>query len=160
MSDTTHSEDHDHKKHGFFGVVYQHKSGIAMILSWLAPFAIMLIGYAFAELRGPATWPWRMPVGAWAGVAAQLMCLVAWILYEIWYSTNRATSILQLQIDVTGDIFVLVTFVFGTGAAVNAGTLASCVIVPLIGATIDALQSSILAINNAAGETQRVGAGR
>jgi hypothetical protein len=135
----------------FFRWMPLHKSGIMLVLSWLAPFAIMAIGYfLFPSLRVPVSWPWHAAPELWAGITVQLVCTIVWILYEIWYTTHRNSSVKQLQTDVVGDLTTTLSLLLIFGASLNARTLQWWFLVPLCGALIDLFQSTLLGINNAA----------
>ena len=138
-------------KVSFVSWVPVSRSAIALILSWLAPFLIMAVGYGFfPALRSSITWPWLAPIEIWVGIVVQMALLIVWILYEIWYTAHRNTSVTQLQTDAFGDLAIAISLSFFLGASITGGTLHWWFIVPMIGALIDVIQSTTLSINNAA----------
>ncbi len=126
-----------------------HKS--LLVASWLAPFIIMAVGYLFfPPLRDQITPLWHTNTNIWAGISVQLMCLIAWLIYEIWYTTHRNAAVYDLQLDSAVDISVLVVIMLMVGGMINAGELRWFIVVPTVGQIIDVFQSVLLGINNAA----------
>jgi hypothetical protein len=122
-----------------------------LVTSWLAPFIIMAVGYLFfPPLRDQITLLWQTNTNIWAGISVQLICLIAWLIYEIWYTTHRNAAVYDLQLDAAVDIGVLIIIMLMVGAMINAGELRWFVVVPTIGQIIDVFQSVLLGINNAA----------
>jgi hypothetical protein len=122
-----------------------------LIISWLAPFIIMGIGYLFfLPLRDKITLLWRADAGIWQGISVQLICLILWLVYEIWYTTHRNAAVYDLQLDAAVDLAVLIAIALLVGVLIEAGELRWFVVVPAIGQVIDAFQSVLLGINNAA----------
>ena len=122
-----------------------------LVTSWLAPFIIMAVGYLFFQpLRDRITLPWQTAPGIWAGISVQLMCLIAWLIYEIWYTTHRNAAVYDLQLDSAVDIAILIVIMLMMGSMINAGELRWFFLVPTIGQVIDVFQSVLLGINNAA----------
>jgi hypothetical protein len=143
MSDTSKDEK------SFVWHVSVHKT--LLIASWLAPFIIMAVGYFwFPPLRDRITLPWQPNANIWAGIAAQLMCLIIWLIYEIWYSTHRHAAVYDLQLDAAVDIVVLIAIMLMVGGMINAGEVPLFIVVPTVGQVIDVFQSVLLGINNAA----------
>ena len=122
-----------------------------LVMSWLAPFIIMGVGYAFfSSLRSPMSWPWNAPTEVWLGITLQLALMIVWLGYEIWYTTHRNASVYDLQVDAAVDLGMTLALALVMGVAIHAGKLQWWFIVPIIGAVIDAFQSVLLGINNAA----------
>jgi hypothetical protein len=122
-----------------------------LVTSWLAPFIIMAVGYLFfPPLRAQVTLPWQTTGDIWAGISVQLMCLIAWLIYEIWYTTHRNAAVYDLQLDAAVDLSVLIVIMLMVGGMINAGELPWFILVPTIGQIIDVFQSALLGINNAA----------
>ena len=78
------------------------------------------------------------------------MCLIAWLIYEIWYTTHRNAAVYDLQLDAAVDLSVLIVIMLMVGGMINAGELPWFILVPTIGQIIDVFQSALLGINNAA----------
>jgi hypothetical protein len=128
-----------------------HRSAVSLFISWMAPLIFMGVGYLFfPALRAPATLPWRAAGNIWIGLFIQLLLVFAWMLYEIWYTTHRNTSVTQLQADAAGDITVALALIAAGAGLVAEGGVPWWFVVPLLGAIIDVYQSPILSINNAA----------
>jgi hypothetical protein len=109
------------------------------------------VGYLFfPSLRDPIMLPWHTAANIWAGISAQLMCLIVWLIYEIWYTTHRNAAVYDLQLDSAVDIAVLMLIMLVVGGMINAGELRWFILVPTIGQIIDVFQSVLLGINNAA----------
>jgi hypothetical protein len=122
-----------------------------LVTSWLAPFLIMAVGYFFfAPLRAQVALPWETTANIWAGISVQLMCLIVWLIYEIWYTTHRNAAVYDLQLDAAVDIAILIVVMLIVGGMINAGELRWFILVPTIGQIIDVFQSILLGINNAA----------
>jgi hypothetical protein len=122
-----------------------------LVASWLAPFLVMAVGYLFfPPLRAQVTLPWETTANIWAGISVQLMCLIAWLIYEIWYTTHRNAAVYDLQLDAAVDIAIMIVVMLIVGGMINAGKLRWFVLVPTIGQIIDVFQSVLLGINNAA----------
>jgi hypothetical protein len=77
-------------------------------------------------------------------------CLIAWLIYEIWYTTYRNAAVYDLQLDSAVDIAVLIVIMLMVGGMINAGELRWFILVPTIGQIIDVFQSVVLGINDAA----------
>jgi hypothetical protein len=121
-----------------------------LVTSWLAPFIITAVGYLFfPPLRARVTFPWQTS-DIWAGISVQLTCLIAWLIYEIWYTTHRNAAVYDLQLDAAVDLGVLIVIMLLVGGMINAGELRWFILVPTIGQIIDVYQSVLLGINNAA----------
>jgi hypothetical protein len=151
MSDTTAGEKPKFRVHvsRFVWHVSVHKT--LLVTSWLAPFIIMAVGYLFfPSLRSQMTLPWQTAANIWAGISVQLMCLIVWLIYEIWYTTHRNAAVYDLQLDSAVDIAVLMVIMLVVGGMINAGELRWFILVPTIGQIIDVFQSVLLGINNAA----------
>jgi hypothetical protein len=134
---------------GFVWHVSIHKS--LLVTSWFAPFIIMAVGYLFfPPLRDQITILWHTNTNIWAGISVQLMCLIAWLIYEIWYTTHRNAAVYDLQLDAAVDISVLIVIMLMVGGMINAGEMRWFIVVPTIGQIIDVFQSVLLGINNAA----------
>jgi hypothetical protein len=87
-----------------------------LVTSWLAPFIIMAVGYLFfPPLRDQVTLLWHTNTNIWAGISVQLMCLIAWLIYEIWYTTHRNAAVYDLQLDAAVDISVLIVIMLMVG---------------------------------------------
>ncbi|HYU11812.1 MAG TPA: hypothetical protein VEK82_04495 [Stellaceae bacterium] len=128
-----------------------HRSGVTLFLSWIAPLAFMGVGYAFfPPLRTVVTLPWQAPGDIWIGLFVQLILVFLWMMYEIWYTTHRNTSVAQLQADAAGDITMALALVATGAGLVAEGSVPWWFVVPLLGAIIDVYQSLLLGINNAA----------
>jgi hypothetical protein len=57
----------------------------------------MAVGYLFfPPLRDRTTLLWHTNTNIWAGISVQLMCLIAWLIYEIWYTTHRKAAVYDL----------------------------------------------------------------
>jgi hypothetical protein len=111
----------------------------------------MATGYLyFPPLRTQLTLPLQTTSNIWAGIAVQLMCLIVWLIYEIWYTTHRNAAVYDLQLDAAVDLSVLIVIVLVIGGMINAGELRWFIVVPTIGQIIDVYQSVLLGINNAA----------
>jgi hypothetical protein len=122
-----------------------------LVTSWLAPFIIMAMGYVFfSPLRAQVTLPWQTTSDIWAGIWVQLMCLIAWLIYEIWYTTHRNAAVYDLQLDAAVDLSVLIALMLMVGGMINARELPWFIVVPTVGQVIDVFQSVLLGINNAA----------
>lgn len=122
-----------------------------LVASWLAPFIIMAVGYLFfSPLRAQITLPWQTTANIWAGISVQLMCLIAWLIYEIWYTTHRNAAVHDLQLDAAVDLGVLIVMMLMVGGMITAGEVRWFILVPTIGQIIDVFQSVLLGINNAA----------
>jgi hypothetical protein len=122
-----------------------------LVTSWIAPFFIMATGYLyFPPLRAQLTLPLQTTSNIWAGIAVQLMCLIVWLIYEIWYTTHRNAAVYDLQLDAAVDLSVLIVIMLVIGGMINAGELRWFILVPTIGQIIDVYQSVLLGINNAA----------
>jgi hypothetical protein len=122
-----------------------------LVTSWLAPFIIMAMGYVFfSPLRAQVTLPWQTTSDIWAGICVQLMCLIAWLIYEIWYTTHRNAAVYDLQLDAAVDLGILTVIMLMVGGMISAGELRWFILVPSIGQLIDMFQSVLLGINNAA----------
>jgi hypothetical protein len=151
MSDTATGEQPKFHAHvsRFVWHVSIHKT--LLVTSWLAPFLIMAVGYLFfPALRHEITIPWHTGTEIWAGISVQLMCLIVWLIYEIWYTTHRNAAVYDLQLDSAVDIAVLILIMLMVGAMIHAGELKWFILVPTIGQVIDVFQSVLLGINNAA----------
>jgi hypothetical protein len=122
-----------------------------LVTSWLAPFIIMAVGYLFfPPLRAQVTLPWQTTANIWSGISVQLICLIAWLIYEIWYTTHRNAAVYDLQLDAAVDLSVLIVMMLLVGGMINAGELWWFIVVPTIGQIIDVFQSVLLGINDAA----------
>lgn len=122
-----------------------------LVTSWLAPFIIMAVGYLFfPPLQAKVTLPWQTNSDIWAGISVQLMCLIAWLIYEIWYTTHRNAAVYDLQLDAAVDLGVLIVITLVVGGMISAGELRWFILVPTVGQIIDVFQSALLGINNAA----------
>jgi hypothetical protein len=122
-----------------------------LVASWVAPFFIMATGYFFfPPLRAQITLPLETTSDIWAGISVQLMSLIVWLVYEIWYTTHRNSAVYDLQLDSAVDLGVLIVIMLSVGGMINAGELPWFVLVPTIGQLIDVYQSVLLGINNAA----------
>jgi hypothetical protein len=122
-----------------------------LIASWLAPFIIMAIGYfLFPPLRDRITLPWQTNANIWMGISIQLICLIVWLIYEIWYTTHRHAAVYDLQLDAAVDIVVLIVIMLMVGGMINAGEARWFILVPTVGQIIDVFQSVLFGINNAA----------
>jgi len=122
-----------------------------LVLSWAAPFLIMAEGwYFFPVLDARVSLSATPPSDIWAGMFAQLFSTLIWVIYEIWYSTHRNTAVTQLQADAWGDFATTFALAFALGVLYDQSTIPYWFVVPLFGAFIDAGQSTLLAINNAA----------
>jgi hypothetical protein len=122
-----------------------------LVTSWLAPFLIMAVGYLFfLPLRAKAALAWQATSDIWAGISLQLVCLIIWLIYEIWYTTHRNAAVYDLQLDAAVDLGVLIVIMLMVGGMINAGELRWFILVPTIGQIIDVYQCVLLGINNAA----------
>lgn len=122
-----------------------------LVTSWLAPFIVMALGYLFfPPLRAHVSLPWHTSSDVWAGISVQLMFLIVWLIYEIWYTTHRNAAVYDLQLDAAVDTGVLSAIMLMLGGMINAGEVRWFILVPTIGQIIDAFQSVVLGINNAA----------
>jgi hypothetical protein len=122
-----------------------------LVTSWLAPFIIMAVGYLiFPPLRTQLTLRSQVTSDIWAGISLQLMCLIAWLIYEIWYTTHRNAAVYDLQLDAAVDLSVLIVLMLMVGGMINARELPWFIVVPTVGQVIDVFQSVVLGINNAA----------
>ena len=122
-----------------------------LVASWLAPFIIMVVGYFFfPPLRAQVTLQWQTTGDIWPGISVQLMCLIAWLIYEIWYTTHRNAAVYDLQLDAAVDLGVLIVLMLIVGGMINTGELRWFILVPAIGQIIDVFQCVLLGINNAA----------
>jgi hypothetical protein len=111
----------------------------------------MAVGYVFfPPLRAQLTLPWQTTSDIWAGISVQLMCLIVWLIYEIWYTTHRNAAVYDLQLDAAFDLGVLIVIMLMVGGMIAARELRWFVLVPTIGQIIDVYQSVLLGINNAA----------
>src|SRR3974390_3399179 len=109
-----------------------HKS--LLVTSWLAPFIIMAVGYLFfPSLRTEITFPWHTAANIWAGISAQLMCLIVWLIYEIWYTTHRNAAVYDLQLDAAVDLGVLIVLMLIVGGMINTGELRWFILVATVG---------------------------
>jgi hypothetical protein len=133
----------------FMWHVSVHKA--LLVTSWLAPFIVMAIGYVFfPPLRTEVTLPWQTTANIWAGISVQLIFLIAWLIYEIWYTTHRNAAVYDLQLDAAVDIAVLIVVMLIVGGMISARELRWFILVPTIGQIIDVYQSVLFGINNAA----------
>lgn len=151
MSETLIKEKPAFKAHVSTVVWHVSVHKTLLVISWLAPFIIMAVGYAFfPSLRDKVTLPWHTAANIWAGIAVQLMCLIVWLIYEIWYTTHRNAAVYDLQLDASIDIVILILTMLVVGGMIEAKNLLWFIVVPAIGQIIDVFQSVLLGINNAA----------
>jgi len=152
MSEAWTEEKPDLKAHVSEFVLWHvsvHKT--LLVTSWLAPFIIMAVVYVFfPPLRAQVTLPWQTTADIWAGISVQLMCLIAWLIYEIWYTTHRNAAVYDLQLDAAVDLGVLIVIMLMVGGMIATRELRWFILVPTIGQIIDVFQSVLLGINNAA----------
>jgi hypothetical protein len=122
-----------------------------LLVSWVFPLVIMGVGYVFfPSLRSPMSWPWDAPPDIWLGICVQLIMMLVWLLYEIWYTTHRNAAVHDLQLDCAVDLVVALALMLVMGATIVAGKLQWWFLAPMIGALIDVFQATLLGINNAA----------
>ena len=126
-----------------------HRSVAMLLLSWLAPFIIMAVGRE-AKRWLPQLWPSLEPFNIWPWVSLQLVLVLFWLIYEIWYTTHRNTSGGQLQADVAGDMLVAFAMIAYIGYNIGSSSpLSWWFFAPCAGAVVDVFQSAVLGINNA-----------
>ncbi|HUO56042.1 MAG TPA: hypothetical protein VMU27_01220 [Candidatus Paceibacterota bacterium] len=116
---------------------------------WLAPFYIMAIGNACSQLL-PAHWPALTPLSIWPWACLELLLMIAWLLYEIWFSANRDTPGSELQLDAAIDMTIALGLCVYAANRWGAGvSIGWWFYLPSVGAIVDAYQSALLGINNA-----------
>jgi len=163
MSDSTHPPQAVHQRGKVWRVVrgagvglfyvfrlpYAHRGVVMLLLSWAAPALVMWTGYYFfSDLSVPATWP--LPDNVYKGMFVQLAVILAWMIYEIWWTVYRNTAVWELQLDTFGDFVTTSFLIYIIGILSQQGAVPFWYLVPFFGSFLDAALSSLFAINNAA----------
>jgi len=149
MSSTrsSHEPESDGSLEGFLGSaggwVSLHRTWLGLFVSWIAPFTFLGVGGLVPAL------PWDLTSQMWAGLFAQLLLVLVWLVHDFWFTAHRNTAVIDLQRDALGDITVALIFVAIGAALLAYNMLPWWFIVPALGAIADAYLAPALGINNA-----------
>lgn len=124
---------------------------IFSIIRWFLPLIVLAAGYVFAPVMlAPIGWP--ASGLQWGWIMGQLLVTVAWLFMEVVLVTGRYTKTSQLQFDafLSSAVALSLMFVIGYMAGNRNWAVPWYMVLPVIGATLDAFFSAFLAINNAA----------
>ena len=114
---------------------------------WAFPLLMLGVGYWIPPLRAPVEIP--ASNGLWASVVISLILVVIWIISEVITVTNRTTPTRHLQWDDLLSLILALAVTLWGGWLISRG-LEWWLIIPWLGAVIDAGLSGWLGINNAA----------
>ncbi|MBI2610854.1 hypothetical protein HYW60_02885 [Candidatus Kaiserbacteria bacterium] len=113
---------------------------------WAFPFVMLGVGYLIPALRVPVGWPQTSTL--WALLFFSLVAVVVWLVSEVLTIVYRYTSSRELQGDdvISLAVALVITYLAGW----QRGGIEWWIVLPWLGAAIDAFFAGYLAINNAA----------
>lgn len=112
----------------------------------IVPIAMLAIGFYIPALRAPVEWP---PSDAlWPALFLSLGVMALWLVAEVVTVASRFTTSAQLQVD--GFLSILIALMITFLAGWQRGEIEWYIVVPWIGAVIDAFLTASLGVNNAA----------